>query len=100
MSIYFRNFKNIVIDGPTAHQRDTVEQLNRVGGTWTGWAVLRSIIDTQKTLTIAPFSADDQRRVPDAGAFVRPVGFFGAVNGTPAGEVRFLGRDDDPSTPQ
>jgi hypothetical protein len=115
MAIYYRNFKNVVIDGGyflqdlfasyaqrlrDQYEARVVEQLNQAWATWTGWAVLRSIIDTHKTLTIVPFSSADQRRIPDAGAYVRPVGLFGALNGAPAGEERFLGRDDDPSTPE
>jgi hypothetical protein len=49
---YFRNFKNIAIQGTAAYEKSVVEQLDRLWNTWTGWAVLRAIIDTGKTVTM------------------------------------------------
>src|SRR5262249_28723366 len=95
MTIYYRDFKNIVIDGDdfisdfisdtsksdtskrrffrrVVYEAFVVEQLNKVWGTWTGWAVLRGILDSGKTLTIVPFTAADKKGQPNAGAYVRP----------------------------
>jgi hypothetical protein len=98
LAICYRDFKNIVIDGPAAHQRDTVEQLNKVWATWTGWAVLSQIIESPKTLTIVPMSAADNRR--KVGAYVRPAWWIRAMDGAPKEEQVFMGDKDDPSTPQ
>jgi hypothetical protein len=93
----YRDFKNIVIEGPAAQQRDVVEQLNRVWATWAGWAVLRSIIDSPTTLTIVPFTAAEEK---SPRAYVRPKWWLRAMDGAPAGEQRFLGEADNPSTPE
>ena len=101
MAIYYRDFKNIMIDDPPEHQRDVVGQLDKAWATWTGWTVLRAIIDTPgKAMTIVPFSDDDEKKRPGAGAYVRPAWGLRAVDGTPKGEPMFLGRNDDPSTPE
>jgi hypothetical protein len=97
MTICYRGFKNIVIDGPAAQQRNVVEQLNRVWATWAGWAVLRSIIDSPRTLTIVPFSAAEMN---EHRAYVRPTWWLRSMDATPAEEQMFLGGEDDPSTPQ
>jgi hypothetical protein len=101
MAIRYRSFKNIVIAGPPAHQRDVVAQLDKVWASWTGWAVLRSVIDSRKTVTIVPLSADDERKHPRAGGgYVTPGWWLGMWDATPAGEKIFRGGEDDPSTPQ
>ena len=61
MTIY-RDFKNIVVKGSPMYESSVVEHLDRVWGTWTGWAVLRGIIDTGKTVTIVPYSAEDVKQ--------------------------------------
>src|SRR5262245_21064444 len=123
MTIYYRDFKNIVIDGDdfisdfisdtsksdvpkrrffrrVVYEAFVVEQLNKVWGTWTGWAVLRGILDSGKTLTIVPFTVADKKGQPNAGAYVRPRWWLRALDGAPAGAQVFVGGADDPSTPK
>src|SRR5262245_1480137 len=60
-TIYYREFKNIVVKGSPDYRRTIVEQLDKIWQTWTGWAVLRGIIDSGKTVTIVPYSAADEK---------------------------------------
>jgi hypothetical protein len=69
---YYRSFKNIVIKGSPLYQSSIVEQLEKVWRTWTGWPVLRGIIDTGKTVTIVPYSAEDRKTMGQDNAFSHP----------------------------
>ena len=71
MTTFFRNFKTIVIQGPPAYEKSVLEQLNKLWDTWTGWAVLRGIIDTTKTVAIVPYSAADRKKMGSGNAYAR-----------------------------
>jgi hypothetical protein len=92
---YFRDFKNIVIQGPPAHEKAVLEQLDKLWNTWTGWAVLRGVIDTGKTVTIVPFTKADEKAMGDHPAYARAKS---GLDAAPRGVVPFKGREDDPLT--
>jgi hypothetical protein len=94
---FYRDFKNIVISGSAAYERSIVAQLDRVWGTWTGWAVLRAIVDTGNTVRIVPYSAADRKSMGESNAYV--IGTSGRDN-RPRGARPYAGGMDDPSTPQ
>ena len=93
----YRNFKNIVIKGSPLYQRSIVEQLDKVWATWTGWAVLRGVIDSGKTVTIVPYSAADEKEMGRKNAFARPTS---PRAGAPRGVPLYNGGVDDRDTPQ
>jgi len=115
MAINYRNFKSIVINGdyflqgifPSAVQRQQcnqyeasiVAQLDMAWSRWAGWAVIREIIDSGKTLTIVPYSDADKRRMGENNAYARPTWLLQVLNMAPKGAPIFLGGADDPSTP-
>jgi hypothetical protein len=69
---YYRDFRDIVIKGSPLYRSSVVEQLDKIWGTWTGWAVLRAIIDSGKTVTIVPYSPEDEKTMGRRNAFARP----------------------------
>jgi hypothetical protein len=71
MTTFFRDFKTIVIQGPPAYEKSVLELLNKLWGSWTGWAVLRGILDTTKTVTIVPYTAADRKEMGSRNAFAR-----------------------------
>jgi hypothetical protein len=71
MTTFFRDFKTIVIQGSPAYEKGVLEQLNKLWDTWTGWAVLRGIIDTTKTVTIVPYSEADRKKMGSGNAYAR-----------------------------
>jgi hypothetical protein len=93
---YYRGFKNIVIKGSPLYQTSIVEQLEKVWRTWTGWSVLRGIIDSGKTVTIVPYSVEDQKTMGRENAFSRPKSARAA---SPYGFSPYRG-SDDPRTPK
>src|SRR5215468_4435632 len=92
----FRGFKTIVVKGSPLYQSSVVEQLEKLWKTWTGWAVLRGIIDTGKTLTIVPYSAEDEKKLGRENAFAHAKSARAA---SPAGFWPYRGKDD-PKTPK
>jgi len=92
---FYRNFKNIVIMGPSDYEGSIVAHLDKVWGTWTGWAVLRGILDTGKTVTIVPYSPDDEKRLGGRNADARPTDARAA---SPRGFRPYVGGADDPAT--
>src|SRR5262245_33343408 len=95
MALY-REFRNIIIDGSTAYERSVIEQLNKAWATWTGWAVLRSIIDSGNTVRFVPYSAADRKKMGEVNAYV--VGTSGRDN-RPRGARPYAGGVDNPRTP-
>ena len=95
MTTLFRNFKTIVIQGPPAYEKSVLEQLNKLWDTWTGWAVLRGIIDTTKTVTIVPYSAEDRKKMGSRNAYARGTSSRGACDS----EVHFSPEDFQASRP-
>ena len=94
-TICYRNFKNVVIKGPPPYQRSVVEQLDKVWATWTGWAVLRGVIDSGKTVTFVPYSAEDEKKMGRKNALAAATSLRAA---TPYGYWLNSGRADDPDT--
>jgi len=92
----FRGFKTIVVKGSPLYQSSVVEQLEKLWKTWTGWAVLRGIIDTGKKVTILPYTAEDEKELGRENAFSSPKSARAA---TPYG-FRLYGGKDDPKTPK
>ena len=80
MTTLFRNFKTIVIKGSPAYEKSVLEQLNKLWDTWTGWAVLRGILDTTKTVTIVPYSAADRKEMGSRNAYARGTSSRGACD--------------------
>jgi hypothetical protein len=78
MTTFFRNFKTIVIQGSPAYENSVLEQLNKLWGTWTGWAVLGGILDTTKTVTIVPYTAADRKQMGSGNAFARATNSWAA----------------------
>src|SRR5262249_36406397 len=78
MTTVFRNFKTIVIQGSPAYEKSVLQQLNKLWDTWTGWAVLRGIIDTTRTVTIVPYSAADRKKMGSNNAFARATSSWAA----------------------
>jgi hypothetical protein len=116
MAIRYRNFKNIVIDGGyflkgifpghvqefrrDQYEASIVEQLDTIWDRWAGWAVIRAIIDSGKTVTIVPYSEADKRKMGAGNAYAIPAGLLGGWNAAPAGAEIYRGGTDDPKTPE
>lgn len=94
---FYRDFRNLIIDGSPAYVRSVVEQLNKAWATWTGWAVLRSILDTGRTVRFVPYSMADRKKMGPSNAYV--TGTSGRDN-RPRGARPYAGGVDDPTTPQ
>jgi hypothetical protein len=80
MTTLFRNFRTIVIQGPPAYEKSVLEHLNKLWDTWTGWAVLRGILDTTKTVIIVPYSAADRKERGRRNAYARGTSSRGACD--------------------
>src|SRR5262245_22246850 len=97
---YYRDFKNLVVKGSPLYQSSIVEQLDRVWGTWTGWAVLRAIIDSGKTVRIVPYSAEMERQTGQSAndnAHAKAANWQAAA---PRNVRPYRGERDDPRTPR
>jgi hypothetical protein len=115
MTTYYRNFKCIAINGDyflqgifpshvQQYRRDQyeasiVEQLDTIWDRWAGWAVMRAIIDSGKTVTISPYTEADKRRMGESNAYARPAWWLWARDAAPKDARIYLGGTDDPKTP-
>ena len=68
---YYRDFNTIVIKGSPDYERSMAAHLDKVWGTWTGWAVIRSFLDTGRSVTIIPFSPQDKATYGDTNGLAR-----------------------------
>jgi hypothetical protein len=90
----FRDFANLVIDGPPAYERSVAEQLDRVWDTWTGWAVLLSVLEAGQPVRIVPPSAADRKR------YARRADAPPARDGSPRDPRAGRGGAAGPATPE
>jgi hypothetical protein len=95
MTTLFRNFRTIVIKGSPAYEKSVLQQLNKLWDTWTGWAVLRGILDTSRTVTIVPYSAADRKKMGSNNAYARATSYRAASDS----EVHFSPEDFQGSRP-
>jgi len=92
----YRDFTNITIEGTTDYEESVKELMDKLWDTWTGWAVIRKIVDSGKNVKIVPLlDSDVTLELGQRRAFARSA--IG-VDAAPAGAERYRGGVDDLAT--
>jgi hypothetical protein len=92
----YRQFKNLTIKGSAEYEQAVHELLDTLWASWTGWAVIRQVVDTGKQVTIVPLlNSEVTKELGMRRAFAMPKNLADA---TPRGAELFRGGADDPAT--
>jgi hypothetical protein len=89
---HYRGFKSIVVKGSPDYQSSIVEQLDKIWATWTGWTVLRAVIDSGNTVTIVPYTRADAEKMGRNNAFAQATS---RADATPRGFPLYAGGSGD-----
>lgn len=94
--MHYRQFNNVTIKGSPEYEQAVHELLDTLCASWTGWAVIRRVVDTGKQVTIVPLlNSEVTKALGMRRAFAKPKN---RADATPRGAAMFRGVVDDPAT--
>jgi hypothetical protein len=75
-TMIYREFENLTIEGSADYQKAVYDLLEKLWGTWSGWAVIRAVVDTRKKVKIVPLlDSEVPREFGQRRAFAKPKNF-------------------------
>jgi hypothetical protein len=92
----YRQFENLTVEGSADYEKAVNDLLEKLWGTWTGWAVIRRVVDTRKKVKIVPLlTSEVPKEFGQRRAFAKAKNFQDA---NPIGAELYRGGVDDPAT--
>jgi Effector protein len=92
----YRQFENLTIEGSADYEKAVCDLLEKLWGTWTGWAVIRGVVDTRKKVKIVPLlDSEVPKESGQRRAFAMPKSNKDA---SARGSDLYRGGIDDPAT--